>query len=119
MLVGLAILLLLALAYTGIRGAIDQFSNAENTPAQLLQTSTQLAFGVASLALIGSWFWRPQWSRAVSLAFVVALGLAGGLAPVVWAHQGIGIGVVSGVASALVAWGIVWLLRFGANGKRG
>jgi len=37
--------------------------------------------------------------------------ILGGVLPVVWGHSSIGIGIISGIASLLVAWGIAALLR--------
>jgi hypothetical protein len=115
-LLGIAILLLLGLAYAGIDGGFDQLSQTDKTLGQQVQTVTQLAFGVLSIAVIAVWFWARQWSRPVLVAWAVSLGLAGGLAPVVWGEATIPIGILSGVASLLIAGGIVWLLRFGARG---
>ena len=117
-LVGIAVALLLALAYTGIAGAIDQASqstHSEYTSGQIVQTALQLAFGLLSVASIGVWFWARGWSRPVLIAWALSLGLAGGMAPVVWGHASVGVGIISGVASLLVAWGIAALLRVGVQ----
>jgi hypothetical protein len=116
---GVAVLLLLGLAYIGITGGIDQFdqsTHSQYTVGQFVQTVLQLAFGVSSLAAIAAWFWARRWSARVFAAFVVSLTLAGGLASVVWGGTSITIGVVSGLASLAVGWVIVWLLRFSARG---
>jgi hypothetical protein len=117
-LTGVAVVLLLALAYTGIAGGIDQFgqpSHDQYTPGQVVQTVLQLVFGALSLAVIAVWFGARQWSRPVIIAWVVSLSLAGGLAPVVWGQSSVTIGIVAGMGSALVGWGIAALLRFGAR----
>ena len=114
----IAILLLLALAWTGIAGGIDQANpstHSEYTVGQIVQTALQLAFGVLSAAATVVWFWARALSRPVLIAWAVSLGLAGGLAPVVWGHSSVGIGIISGIASLLVAWGIAALLRVGAH----
>ena len=116
---GVAVLLLLGLAYTGIAGGIDQFdqsTHSEYTTGQIVQTVLQLAYGVLGLAVIAVWFWARRWSTPVFAAFILSLTLAGGLASVVWGRTSITIGVVSAVASLAVAWVIVWLLRFSARG---
>jgi hypothetical protein len=118
LLLAIAILLLLALAYTGIAGGIDQFdqsTHSQYTIGQIVQTVLQLVFGVLSLAVLAVWFWARQWSRAVFIAFVASVAWAAGLAPVVWGQSNVIIGIVSGVASALIAWGIVALLRLSAR----
>ena len=119
LLLAIALLLLLALAYTGIAGGIDQFNQSTHsryTIGQIVQTVLQLAFGGLSLTVIAVWFWARQWSRAVFSLFVASVALAGGLAPVVWGESSVLIGIVSGVASLLIAWGMVWLLRLSARG---
>ena len=117
-LVSLAVALFLALAYTGIAGGIDQFdqsSHDQYTIGQIVQTVMQLAFGVLSVASIVVWFWARVRSRPVLIAWALSLGLAGGMAPVVWGHSSVGVGIISGVASLLVAWGIAALLRVGVQ----
>lgn len=111
-LLAISILLFLALAWTGVTGAFQQFSQTNLTLGQLLQTAAQLVFGVMGVLSPVVWFWARRWSRPVFVAWAVSLGLAGGLAPVVWGGSTVGVGVLSGVASLLIGWGIVWLLRF-------
>jgi len=116
---GVAVLLLLGLAYIGITGGIDQFDQSTHSQysiGQIIQTVLQLAFGLLSIAVIAVWFWARRWSTTVFAAFVVSLTLAGGLASVVWGGTSITIGVVSGLASLAVGWVIMWLLRFSARG---
>ena len=113
---GIAVLCFLFMAWTGVKGGIEQFSNTSPTTGQQIQSALQLAFGVLAVASVVTWFWVRRWSRPVFVAWVVSLGLAGALAPVVWAQSSPLVGVVSGVASALVAWGMVALLRFSARG---
>lgn len=118
-LAGIAVALLLALAYTGIAGGIDQFdqsSHGHYTIGQIVQTVVQLLYGVLSVACIAVRFWAPGWIRPVVITWAVSLSLAGGLAPVVWGHSAIWIGILAGVASLLVAWAIVALL--GKGGRR-
>lgn len=117
-LTGIAVALLLFLAYTGIAGGIDQFdqsNHSEYTTGQIVQTVLQLVFGFLSCAVVGAWFWARAWSRSVIIAWTLSLALAGGLAPVVWGHTGIATGIVAGAASALVALAIAALLRVGAR----
>ena len=113
-LLGIALLLLLVLAWTGVRGGLEQFPGAHTT-GQRAQIIAQLAFGVFSLLSIVVLFSAPQWHGVAFGGFVLSLAMAGGLAPVVWAHQSAGTGSVSGAASLLVGWGIIGLLRTGAR----
>jgi len=118
-LTGVAVAFLLFLAYTGIEGGIDQFNQSTHgsyTGGQIVQTVFQLVFGVLSLAVVGTWFWKRSASRPVIIAWIVSLTVAGGLASVVWGGTSVWIGVISGAASALVAWAVALLLRVGARG---
>ena len=118
-LTGIAVALLLFLGYTGIAGGIEQLDQTNHTAytvGQIIQTVLQLLFGVLSFAVIGTWFWARGSSRPVVIAWIATLTLAGGLASVVWGQTNIWIGVLSGAASALVAWAIAALLRVGARG---
>jgi len=80
-----------------------------------LKSVAQLVYGGLSLLSIAAWFGVRRWSNPVLIAWALSLGLAGGMAPVVWGDSGVAVGVVAGVASVLVAWGIIWLLRFSAR----
>jgi hypothetical protein len=111
----IAITLFLALAWVGVTGAFRQFSTT-NTTGQQLQSASQLTYGILSAVSVAAWFWARRWSRPSFVGFVLSLALAGGLAPVVWGESTVALGVLSGVASLLIAWGFVWLLRFSAHG---
>jgi len=106
----LGALLLLGLAYTGIAGAISQYSESHST-GQWVQTTLQLVFGVVSLCAIIVAFRASRWRRTVNGVFVASTTVAGGLAPIVWGDAGLLPGVAAGVASALVCLLIVWLVQ--------
>ena len=110
-----AIILFAALAWTGVSGAFHQFSHTDNTLGQQVQSAMQLAFGVLSILGPVTWFWARRWSRPVLIAWALSVALGGGLAPVVWGESSVLTGIVSGVASLLIAWEMVWLLRLSAR----
>ncbi len=112
---GITVLLFLALAWTGIRGGLDQLSKLILTRGQQVQSVAQLAYGVLSLFSLVVWFWARRWSRPVFIGWAASLALAGGLAAVVWGVWSVGVGLLSGVASFLIAGVMVWLLRFSAR----
>ena len=117
-LTGIAVALLVFLGYTGIAGGMDQFdqtTHSQYTVGQIIQTVFQLIFGILSFAVIATWFWKRDSSRPVIIAWIVSLTLAGGLASVVWGGTNVWIGIVSGAASAVVAWAIAALLRVAAR----
>jgi hypothetical protein len=105
----LGALLLLGLAYTGIAGGIQQYSESHTT-GQWVQTNLQLVFGIFSILAVIAAFRASRWRRAVNVGFVASTTLAGGLAPIVWGEQGVLPGLAAGIAAALVCWLIVWLV---------
>lgn len=110
-----ALLLLAALAYGGLAGALAQWSE-QRTSGQSVQTATQFLYGMLSLlAIVTAFTWRRA-ARAIQMTWAITLATSGGLASVMWGDTSAVIGVVSGLAALLVALGIVWLLRTGARG---
>ena len=78
------------------------------------RTVSRLLSGIFLLSLV-VWFWARRWSGPVFIGWAASLALAAGLAAVVWGGTSIGVGVLSGMASLLIAWVMVWLLRFSAR----
>lgn len=109
-----AVLLLLGLAWTGIHGGIDQVSGMHTT-GQKIQTALQFVYGVFSVLSIVTVFWAPRWNPAILVCWTIALAFAGGLGATAWGGASALIGGVSGGAAGLVGAGIAWLLRFGAH----
>ena len=106
----IGVVLLAFLAFTGIKGGIDQLSAMHTTP-QRIQTYMQLAMGVTSaLALMAS-FRAERWRRAAYVAFVLSCTLAGGLATYAWGEQGGWPTLTATVGSLLVSTLIVWLAQ--------
>jgi hypothetical protein len=111
---GLGVLFTAFLAYNGLVGGVQQFSESHST-GQWIQTVLQLALGTLSVLSLIVTFRFLHWRRLVYPGFALSAGLAGGFAPVVWGDQGLLIGLVSGVASLFIGLVIVWLLRGGAR----
>lgn len=111
-LLGIAAVLLLGLAWTGLSGYLNQMSQSL-TPGQGVQTVTQGLYGAFALLCVVTVFWGRGLRVWMQRGFVVTATLAAGLASVVWGDSSIGIGLVSGAAGLLVAMAIVWLLRKG------
>jgi hypothetical protein len=109
-----AIVLLLALAGTGIRGGIDQLSELHTT-GQTVQTALQLVYGVFAILSVVTVFWAQRWNPAMLVSWTIALAFAGGLGATAWGDTSALIGVISGLAAGLVGAGIAWLLRIGAH----
>ena len=113
-LLSIAIVLILALAWTGIDGGVTQFSGARTT-GQMTQTVLQLVNGVLALLSIVTAFWAQRWNRLLLVCWTATLAVMAGLASVAWGGTSALIGIVSGVAAGLIGAGIAWLLRFGAD----
>jgi hypothetical protein len=109
-----AIVLLLGLALTGIRGGMDQLSGMHTT-AQTIQTAFQFVYGVFAVLSIVTVFWAQRWNPALLVWWTIALAFAGGLGATAWGGTSALIGIISGFATGLVGAGIAWLLRFGAH----
>ena len=107
-------LLLLVLAWTGVRGAIDQHSTAQTT-GQQVQTAAQLVLGLFSFLALVTAFRARRWQRITFLGVLLGATLAGGFAPVVWGGQSVLTGIWSGIASLLVALIVIWLFTAGTR----
>jgi hypothetical protein len=60
-------------------------------------------------------FWLRRSARTILAGWAISLTAAGGLAPVVWGESSVAIGILSALASLLIAMGIIWLVM-GARG---
>ncbi len=107
-----ALVCLLGLAWTGLSGGINQFPQS-TTLGRKVQTIAQAAYGLFALLIVITVFWSRGWRRRAQWGWVTSVTLAGGLASVVWGGTGILIGLLAGTASLLVALGIIWMLRQG------
>lgn len=107
-------ILLVTLTWTGVKGAIDQFPNAETT-GQQIQTAAQLVLGVSSFLALLTTLRARRWQRMAFVGVLLGATLAGGFAPVVWGDQSVLTGVWSGIASLLVALIVIWLFTAGAR----
>jgi hypothetical protein len=108
-------LALLFLAWNGLSGGVNQLPESD-TSGQIAQTLSQFAFGLFSLLSLLTSFWGRRWNRLMLAGFTISVGLAAGLASVVWGGTSLTIGFLSGSAALAVALAIAWLLRIGARG---
>ena len=111
---GVAILLLLILAWTGISVGIGQFSQA-HTPGQVAQTIAEFAFGVFAVLSLLTTFWARRWNRRMLACWAVSFTMAGALFYVAWIRMSLFTGILSGMIALVVALGIVWLHRVGTR----
>ena len=110
----LGLLFTLALAWTSLLGAVQQYPGVLST-GQRLQTAFQLLLGIFSVLSLIVTFRFLHWRRVVYPGLALSAGLAGGFASVVWGGQSLVIGLVSGIASLFIGLVDVWLLRGGAR----
>jgi peptidoglycan/LPS O-acetylase OafA/YrhL len=109
----IAVVLLLYLAWEGIRGGVTQWSQSNGT--QRVQVASQAAFGVGALLVVASTFWRRRWLRFAELGFSIACAAAASLAAVVWGEQSILYGVFAGFGALVIALALIWMLRVGVR----
>lgn len=116
-LLGIAILLLLTLTWTGLVGGPKQLPEARNA-GQMVETIVQILYGILSLLLIVTVFWHRSWSPAIRGSWAVGMTMVAGLSSVVWGGSGWWIGLLAAGAGLLMALVILWLLRAGTGAPR-
>jgi hypothetical protein len=111
-----AVLLLMALAWLGLSGGVEQWPAAHSL-GQTVQTVAQFAYGAFSLLVVATAIGVRTSARTLQLCWLICLTIAGGLAPSVWGSAGWATDILAGAASLGVGWAILWLLRRGARGR--
>ena len=115
---GVAVLCLLVLAWNGLIGGLHQLPQAQTT-GQKVQTITQLAYGVLSLLGIVTTFRGPRWNPVVLASWAVSVTAAAGFATVAWGGASLITGMAAAGAAFLIAAAIIWMLRVGTQGLTG
>jgi hypothetical protein len=100
------------MTWSGVSGGIHQIPQSR-TAGQWVQTVAQLCYGILSLLSVLTSFQARRWRRVVLTGWVVSVMIAAGFASVVWGGTSVGVGLLSGGASLLIALATVWLLRAG------
>jgi hypothetical protein len=113
-LLALSLLLLLVIAWLGLRGGISDWSQIE-TPGQRIQTVAQIAYGFLALLVVLS-VWKPAFARVIRAGWLICIAIAGGFAPVVWGDSSLASGVVAGFGTVGIGLLILWLLDVGTRG---
>lgn len=114
-LLGIALLLLLAFAWLGLSGGVDDLP-VSTTAGQKVQSVMQLVYGAFALLSAVTAFWGRRWAHLCRICWILSCALAAGLASVVWGGTTLAIGFLSGAAGAAMALGVSWLLELGARG---
>jgi hypothetical protein len=109
-----SVLLLLALAFTGITGGIDQWPNWSSL-SHRAQSSAEVVSGLCALLIPITRVTLYRLRKASEIGFVAGSVAAAGLAPVVWADAPVTQGLLSGIVALAIAAAIVWMFRFGAG----
>ena len=109
----LVALILLGLGWSGVNGGVDQWGQSR-TPGQVAQTLTQFAFALFALLSLVTMIWGRRWNRVMGVGLTVSLGLAAGLASVVWGGTSVPIGIIAALAAAAIGLGIARLARVAA-----
>ena len=110
-----ALLCLLALAWSGVGGGLHQLGQT-TTAGQRIQTYLQLGYGILSFLSVGTVLFGRRWNRLALWCWAVSISLAAGLASVVWGETSLVTGFAAGTAALLVAGAIAWMIRIGARG---
>jgi hypothetical protein len=104
-----AALLLLGLAWWAVSGGLRDLVQAR-TGGQKLETVVRLACAALSVAVVVTRFrWRAV-SRAVRIAWAIAVAGVAGLSPLVWGPPMPHIAALFAGVALVLAWGIVWAL---------
>jgi len=114
-LLAVAVILLLALAWLGLKGGVEQWP-ASHSAGEKVQSAAQFTYGAFSLLAVVTAISAPRIARAVQVSWLLCLTIAGGLAPPVWGNASWGAGVLAGAATVAIGGGILWLLHRGARG---
>lgn len=112
---GIALLLLLAVAWLGLSGGVHDLPQS-TTVSQRTQSVAQLVYGTFALLTAVTAFWGRRWSRFSRGGWILSFALAAGLASIAWGGRTLVIGLLLGAGAAVVASVIIWLLHVGARG---
>lgn len=105
-----SLVFLVAFAYLGVRGGIEQISEATNF-GQRLQNAAQLAYGFLALVGAGALLAGRRWALPVVIGWGAAITAAAALAAVYWGGAGWGAGAAAGLSAAVVALLVWWLAK--------
>ena len=111
----LAVLLLLATSWLGLKGGIEQWPQSQSL-VQKVQSAAQFVYGILAVVAVASATRTGTFAGVVRVSWLVAITIAGGIAPVAWGGAGWLAGVVAGLAACVVALLVLWLLRAGSRG---
>jgi len=103
-----ALVLLVAISVLGLQSAVDALDSAE-TLGQQTAVAAQFGYALTGLLAAGALLGQRSWASRPLWAWAALVTLTGGMAPVVWAEAGMGVGLLAGAACAAIAALVVWL----------
>lgn len=106
---GCAALLLLALGWWTLSGALRDLSQAA-TLGQQVETVIRFACGLLSIAVVVTRFRWHRLGRPVRVAWAVTLAATAGVSALVWGPPMLHIALLFVAVALLVAWVILWAL---------
>jgi len=109
-LAALTIILLLALAFQGITGGVQQLPQS-STIGQYVQSLAQVLYGVCAVLSIATAIRWRQFASSVQFGFIAGCVAAGGLAAVSWGGASVVSGVMTAAVAFVIASALVWMLR--------
>jgi hypothetical protein len=107
------ILSLVILAGLGVLGTWNGVSDLQDatTRLQLATSLTQLGYGLLSLIAIPGLLIGWNGLKTVLRAWLVAISITGGLAPVAWGGASAGTGIAALILTFFIALAIIWVVR--------
>ena len=110
-------LLLLLGGGLGLLNGPPEWSDARAVP-QRAATILEIGYGLAGLLAAGALWVGHRWTLPLATVWAVLITATGAAAPVVWGGAQLSAGILSGMASALIAAVILWVVRraLGAGG---
>ena len=112
----LLVLLLLLTAYTGLRDGLNGVHHAVGV-GEWTVTVAQLAYGLFAILALAAMGARHRIATPFIYGWCAGAILLSFLAPVVYGGASIAVGLVSGVAGALLALLVVWVWRHRPNAE--
>jgi len=109
-----AILIWSALAYVGIAGWINQWSQCDTLGRQI-HTLAQLAYGVLSVVLVIIHLRSRRTPKVLAVIWGLAITMATGMAPIVWGSAGLVASAAAAVSGLLLVMGSLWLAHRGSR----
>jgi len=104
-----AALLLLALAWWAIKGAVNDALQSRNA-GQVAETVIRFACGLLSVAAVVTRIRSRALARPVRIAWAATLAASAGVSALVWGPPMLHVALLFAVVALLLAWAVLWAL---------